>query len=404
MKINRIVVGVLLGCALALTSPRTEASGAETINLGVLTDLTGIYSASSGPGAVEAARMAVEDFGGKLMGREIRILAADHQNRPDIGLSILRRWYETENVLAAFEFVNSAVALAAFNLAKDQNKIAVATGAGSSALTGKGCSPNGFHWVYNSYAIANALSSAIVKKGGTTWYFITADYALGHQLEADTTAAVKKAGGKVLGSVRNPSPTQDFSSFLLQAQASGAQIIALANGGQDLVNLVRGADEFQIVEGGQKLGGLITLITDVHALDKKSRAGLLVLESFYWNLNEETRSWSARFYERQKVMPTMIQAGTYSAVLHYLKAAQAAGTVDTQAVIAKMRELPVNDFFVKNGKVREDGLHVHDLYLFRVKAPEESKGEWDLYELVDTVKGEAAYRPIAESDCPYLKN
>ncbi len=369
------------------------------IKLGVLTDLSGIYSSSTGPGAVEAARMAIEDFGGSVLGRKIELISADHQNKPDVGLAILSRWYDVENVSAVFELVNSTIALGAFKMSQEKNRIAVVTGSGSSELTGKGCVPNGFQWVWDTESLGRAIGSSVTKQGGTSWFFLTVDYSFGRQLEADASSAIKAAGGTVVGSVKFPSGTADFSSFLLTAQSSGAKVIGFAAGGQDLINLIKQAHEFGLNNDGTKLVGFITLIADVRAVGLEMASGLVLLEAFYWDLNDETRQWSRRFFEKRKAMPSMIQAGVYSSVLHYLKAVDAAGTIEANVVSKKMRQLPVNDFFARDGKIRADGLLIHDVHLFEAKIPTQSKGAWDLYNLVRTTKGDEIYAAQPQATC-----
>jgi branched-chain amino acid transport system substrate-binding protein len=398
----------LVSCAAAIGAPASSASAAaisgNVVRIGVLTDMSGTYSDISGPGAVEAARMAVEDFGGKVLGAPIEVMSADHQNKADIGAARAREWYDKGGVDAIFEMMASSVAIAVFELTKDKAKIAIAAGAATSALTGKNCSPYGIHWVYDTYALAKGAGRTIANQpDGNTWFFVTVDYSFGHALEADTAKFVKEAGGQVLGSVRHPFPTSDISSFILQAQSSKAKVIALANGGQDMVGAVRQAHEFGIVAGGQKIAALLPHLTDIHSLGLRSAQGIILTEGFYWDRTEETRSWSRRFFDRRKAMPTMVQAGVYSSVRHYLKAIEAVGTDDAKVVMAKMRELPVHDFFAEDGKVRIDGRMVHDMYLMQVKSPEESKYPWDYYKLLQTIPGDDAFRPLAESECPLVK-
>jgi branched-chain amino acid transport system substrate-binding protein len=374
------------------------------VRLGVLTDMSGGYSDISGPGAIEAAKMAVEDFGGTVLGAPIEVVSADHQNKADVGLAKAREWYDVGGVDAIFEMMASSVAIAVFEMTKERHKIAIASGAATSALTGKNCSPYGIHWTYDTYALAAGAGRTIANQpDGDTWFFVTVDYSFGHSLEADTTKFVKEAGGKVVGSVRHPFPTSDFSSFLLQAQASKAKVIALANGGADMINSVRQAHEFGIIEGGQKLAALLPHLTDIHSIGLPIAKGIILTEGFYWDRSDATRAWSKRFFERRKAMPTMVQAGVYSSVLHYLKAVKAAGTDESAAVMEKMRETPVHDMFAENGKIRPDGRMVHDMYVMQVKTPEESKHPWDYYKILKTIPGDEAFRPLAESDCPLVK-
>ncbi|MCC8936589.1 ABC transporter substrate-binding protein [Bradyrhizobium sp. Arg68] len=401
----------LLSAAAAIASGPlvgASANAAELSNnvvrLGILTDMSGGYTDISGPGAAEAARMAVEEFGGRVLGAPIEVVVADHQNKADIGLAKAREWFDVGGVDAIFEMMASSVAIAVFELTKEKRKIAIASGAASSVLTGKNCSPYGIHWTYDTYALASGAARAIAAQpGGDTWFFVTVDYSFGHSLEADTARFVTNAGGKVIGSVRHPFPTADFSSFLLQAQASKAKVVALANGGADMVNSVRQAHEFGIIEGGQKLAALLPHLTDIHTIGLSVAKNIILTEGFYWDRTEETRAWSRRFFERRKAMPTMVQAGVYSSVLHYLKAVKAAGTDDPKPVMDKMRETPVQDMFAQGGKIRADGRMVHDMYVMQVKSPQESKYPWDYYKLVSTIPGDEAFRPLAETECPLLK-
>jgi branched-chain amino acid transport system substrate-binding protein len=349
--------------------------------------------------------MAVEDFGGKVNGKPIEVVSADVQLKADVGSAIARRWYDVENVDAIFGLGTSAVAIAVQGIAQEKNKVSIATSVGSTALTGKACSPTGIHWVYDTYALAKGTATAVMKQGGgDTWFFITADYAFGHSLEGDTAAIVKQNNGKVIGSVRAPVNSSDFSSFLLQAQSSKAQVIGLANAGADTINTIKNAADFGIVAGGQKLAGLLVLITDIHTLGLKTAQGLLFTEAYYWDQNDETRAFAKRFAERHGGKPpTMFQAGIYSAATHYLKAIQAAGTDEAKAVIAQMKKIPVNDFMTKNGTIREDGRMMRDMYLLQAKKPSESKGEWDLMNVVATIPAAEAFRPLSESECPLIK-
>jgi branched-chain amino acid transport system substrate-binding protein len=376
----------------------------NSIRLGVLTDMSGVYADISGPGAVEAAKMAVEDFGAGIPGVTIEVVSADHQNKADIGVAKAREWYDVGGVDAVFEMMASSVAIAVFEMTKEKQKIAIASGAASSALTGKNCSPFGVHWTYDTYALAAGAGRTIASQpDGDSWFFVTVDYSFGHSLEADTAKFVKEGGGKVIGSVRHPFPTSDFSSFLLQAQSSKAKVIALANGGADMVNSVRQANEFGIIAGGQKVAALLPHLSDIHSIGLATAKGIILTEGFYWDRTDATRAWSKRFFERRKAMPTMVQAGVYSSVLHYLNAVKAAGTDDSKAVMEKMRETPVRDMFAENGKVRVDGRMVHDMYVMQVKTPQESKYPWDYYKILKTIPGDEAFRPLAESECPLAK-
>ncbi|KYG97198.1 ABC transporter substrate-binding protein [Bradyrhizobium sp. DOA1] len=373
------------------------------LKIGVLSDFSSVYSDIGGMGNVEATKMAIEDFGGQMFGKPIDMISADVLNKPDVASTIARKWWETEGVDMIIDLPTSATALAVMELSKQYEKIMIVTDAASSDITGKSCSPYTAHWTYDTYSNAQTVGSAIVKNGGDSWYFLTADYVFGHSIERDTGDVVKKAGGKVLGSVKHPLNTADFSSFLLQAQASKAKIIGLANGGGDTINAIKQAGEFGIVAGGQNLAAIVMFISDVHSLGLKLAQGLIVTEAYYWDLNDRTRAFGKRFMERVKRMPTMNQAATYSATLHYLKAVQAAGTKDTKTVMTKMRELPVRDAFTDNGVLREDGRMVHSMYLFQVKKPEESKGPWDYYKLLAEVPGDQAFRPLKDGGCPLVK-
>jgi branched-chain amino acid transport system substrate-binding protein len=391
-----VVAMVLLGTADA----RAQISD-DVVKIGVLNDQSGLYADLGGPGAVTAARMAVEDAGGTVLGKPIELVFADHQNKADIGVAIARRWFESEKVDMAIGFDNSSVALAVEQLAAEQNKVAIAGAVGSTAFTGKNCNANEASWLYDSYALTTSLAKSTVAEGRDTWFFITVDYAFGHSLEADATAAVQAAGGKVLGSVRHPLNTSDFSSYLLQAQASGAKVVALANGGGDMINALKQANEFGLNKK-QSIVSLLVFISDIHSMSLQVAQGLKFVTAFYWDRNDETRAWSKRFFEKQGRMPTMPQAAVYSAVRHYIAAIAAAGTDEAKPVMAKMRELPVNDFYVKNGQVRADGRLVHDMYFAQVKTPSESKGPWDYYNILSVIPGDQAFRPLAEGGCPLV--
>ncbi|WP_162250063.1 MULTISPECIES: ABC transporter substrate-binding protein [Bradyrhizobium] len=391
--------------AAALTAVAISPSFAQQapLKIGVLADFSSVYSDIGGMGNVEATKMAIEDFGGQMFGKAIEMVSADVLNKPDVASTIARKWWETEGVDMIIDLPTSATALAVMELSKQYEKIMIVTDAASSDITGKSCSPYTAHWTYDTYANAHTVGSAIVKNGGDTWFFLTADYVFGHSVERDTGDVVKASGGKVLGSVKHPLNTADFSSFLLQAQASKAKIIGLANGGGDTINAIKQAGEFGIVAGGQNLAAIVMFISDVHSLGLKLAQGLIVTEAYYWDLNDKTRAFGKRFMERVKRMPTMNQAATYSATLHYLKAVQAAGTRDTKTVMAKMRELPVKDAFTEHGVLREDGRMVHSMFLFQVKKPEESKGPWDYYKLLAEVPADQAFRPLKDGGCPLVK-
>jgi branched-chain amino acid transport system substrate-binding protein len=402
MKYRLSLIGA---AAIALAAGGAAAQVSDNVvKIGVMNDQSGLYADITGQGSVVAARMAAEDFGGKVLDKPIEIVFADHQNKPDVGSNIVRTWIDTDKVDVIADVPTSSVALAVQQITKEKNRIFLISGAASSDLTGKACSPTGFHWTYDTYMLANGTGNALVKAGGDSWFFLTADYAFGHALERDTASAVTAAGGKVLGQVRHPLNTSDFSSFLLQAQASKAKIIGLANAGGDTINSIKQAAEFGIVAGGQRLAGLLVFVTDVHSLGLKTAQGLVVTESFYWDLNDETRAWSKRFMAKHGgKAPTMVHAGVYSAVSHYLKAVKAAGTDEAQKVAAKMREMPVSDFMGKNVKVREDGRVMRDAYLLQVKAPSESKGPWDYYKVLATIPAKDAFRPLDQGGCPLVK-
>src|ERR1700761_3340470 len=395
----------VLAAGLALAASGTAANAQisdNVVKLGVLTDMSSLYADATGKGSVAAVEMAVADYGGKVAGVPIEVISADHQNKPDVGVNIARNWYDNEKVDAILDVPTSSVALPVSALTREKNKININSGGGSSDITGTACSPNTVHWTYDTYALSNVAGKAMVKRGEDTWFFITADYAFGLALERDAANVVKESGGKVLGQVRHPLNNSDFSSFLLQAQASKAKVVALANAGGDTTNALKQAAEFGITQN-QKMIALLQEITDTHALGIKATQGLIVTDAFYWDMNDETRAFSKRFYEKVGHMPTMIQAGLYSATMHYLKAIEAIGTDEAPKVMAQMRATPVNDFFAKNGKIRIDGRMVHDMYLFEVKKPEESKGEWDLYKLIATVPGDEAFRPLDKGGCPLVK-
>src|SRR5712692_1973004 len=400
---NRILA-LTLAAALALAAPAAQAQVSDgVIKIGILNDQSGTYADLAGPGSVVAARMAVEDFGAAAKGMKVEILSADHQNKPDVGSNIARQWYDVDKVDLILDVPTSSVVLAINQIAREKNKAFIVSTGATSDLTGKACSPTSIHWTYDTWALANGTGSAIVKTGGDTWFFLTADYAFGHALERDSEAAVVKAGGKVLGKVRHPFPTADFSSFLLQAQASKAKIICLANAGADTTNTIKQGAEFGIVKGGQQFAGLLVFITDVHALGLDKAQGLMLTESFYWDLNDKTRAWSQRFFERHKRMPTMAQAGVYSGVLHYLKAVEALKSDEGPKVIAKMKAMPVDDPLFGKGSIRQDGRKDHPMYLFEVKKPSDSKAPWDYYKLRATIPADQAFRPEKDGGCPLVK-
>ncbi len=374
------------------------------IKIGILNDQSSLYADLSGQGSVVAARMAAEDFGAAAKGIKVEVVFADHQNKADVGSNVARQWYDTDKVDVIVDVPNSAVALAVSQITREKGKALLVSGAATSDLSGKACSPNTIHWTYDTWALANGTGKAIVKTGGDTWFFITADYAFGHALERDTEAVVLANGGKVLGKVRHPLNTADFSSFLLQAQASKAKIIGLANAGSDTTNAIKQAAEFGIVKGGQNLAGLLVFITDVHALGLQTAQGLIFTEAFYWDMNDKTRAFAKRFAERDRgIHPTMIHAGVYSAVLHYLKAVEALKTDDGTKVIARMKEIPTDDPLFGKGTVRMDGRKIHPMYLFEVKKPAESKAPWDYYKVRATTPADEAFRPLNQGDCALVK-
>jgi len=401
-KLSSIMVGAALA-GLAGTAGAQISDG--VVRIGVMTDMSSLYADLSGPGSVMAARMAVEDFQKtSKAGLKIEVISADHQNKPDVGSSIARQWFDVDKVDAIADAPTSSVSLAINQITRDKGKAVLFSGPATSDLTGKACSPNTVHWTYDTWMLANGTGNAIVKTGGDSWFFLTADYAFGHALERDTEAAVIKGGGKVLGRVRAPLNTQDFSSYLLQAQASKAKIIGLANAGSDVTNSIKQASEFGIVQKGQNLAGLLVFITDVHALGLEKAQGLILTETFYWDLNDQTRAWSKRFMQRHNGnAPTMIQAGAYAAVMHYLKAIEAIKTDDGTKVIAQMKAMPTDDPLFGKGVIRADGRKTHPAYLLEVKKPSESKGPWDYYKVRATIPADQAFRPIDQGNCPLVK-
>ena len=385
---------------IAVVAALAPMPGFAQVKIGVLNDQSGVYADFAGKWSVEAAKMAVEDFGGTVLGRKIEVISADHQNKPDLATSIARRWYEIEGVDMITDLNTSSVALAVHDLSRQLKRIDIVVGAATSQLTGSACQPYGFHWAYDTHALAVGTGGALVEAGGDTWFFLTADYAFGHALEHDTSEIVKAKGGKVLGAVRHPLNNQDYSAFLLQAQASKAKIVGLANAGLDTTNSIKQAAEFGIVAGGQRLAGLLLTLPEVHGLGLAAAQGLVLTESYYWDRNDKSRHFGERFYARMGRMPSMVHAGTYSATLQYLKAVQAAGTKDPDVVAAKLREMTVDDDIYSGGKVLANGRMVHDLYLFEVKKPSESKKPFDYYKLISTVPGDKAYATLADSGCP----
>jgi branched-chain amino acid transport system substrate-binding protein len=396
------MIGRCIGGALVLWSviATTAAASDKAVKIGVLTDMSGIYADFGGPGSVLAARMAAEDFGGKVGNLPIEIISADHQNKADIGSSIARRWFDQDGVDAIADVPTSSVALAVSEIAREKNKVLLVSGAGTSDLTGKNCSPNTVHWTYDTWALANSTGGALTKAGFDTWYFITVDYSFGYALERDASEALTAAGGKILGKARHPVGTSDFSSFLLQAQGSKAKVVAFGNAGSDTINGVKQAAEFGLVQGGQKLASMLITLSDINSLGLKTAQGLVLTEAFYWDLNDGTRGFAKRFAEKNNgVYPNMVHAGVYGAVTHYLKARAAAASDDGKAVVAQMKALKTDDPLFGKGEVREDGRATHDLYLFEVKAPAESKARYDYYKLLRTVPAAEAFRPVNGGGC-----
>jgi len=390
--------------AAALAAPAKAEMSNDVVKIGVLDDMSGVYADLAGPGSVVAARMAVEDFGGSVNGTPVEVVSADHQNKADIAANITRQWIDQDNVDVVVDVGNSAAALAVQEVTENKGKVHLNSTAGTTALTNEKCSPTGIHWTYDTYALANGTGTALTEQGNKKWFFITADYAFGHSLEQNTASAVKNAGGEVVGTVRAPFPNNDFSSFLLQAQGSGADVIGLANAGGDFVNAVKQAKEFGVTQGGKKLAGMLVFLTDIDSLGLETTHGMNITTAWYWDQDEDSRAFAKRFAEHHEgKMPTMVQAGVYSAVSHYLKAIKEAGTDEGIKVVDQMKEMPVNDMFAKNGKIRADGRHVHDMKLVQVKAPNESSGKWDYYKVVANIPGDKAFMPLSESKCDLVK-
>ena len=400
---------VLLLALLAPGAALAQGKGIsdDVVRIGVLTDMTGYYSDLSGPGSVLAAKMAAQDFGGKVLGKPIDVISADHQLKADVASNTARKWFDEQKVDVVADLVSSSTALAVMPVANEKKRIALLSGPGTTAITGEKCNPYTVHYTYDNWALANGTGREVVNQGGKTWFFITADYAFGKSLEEDTAAVVKASGGSVVGSVRHPSPgTTDFSSYVLQAQSSGAQIVGLANAGADTVNAIKAANEYGLTKT-QKLAGLLIFISDIHSLGLQTAKGLYATTAFYWDRDEESRKWAKRFQahpdNKKKAMPTMVQAGVYSSIMHYLAAVKAAGTDDADAVMAKMKETPVNDFFAKDGRIGPDGLHRHDMFLVQVKTPEESKGPWDYYKILKTIPAAQAFPTVEQQKCQVKK-
>jgi branched-chain amino acid transport system substrate-binding protein len=395
----RAVIGSAM--AMALTAGATGKEE-QPIMIGVLTDMSSLYAAHGGPGSVEAARMAIDDFGGAVLGKPVELISADHRNNPDLGTSIARQWYG-EGVDAIVDVPNSGVALAVQQLSRRLKKIVLFSSPASADITGPQCSPYTVQWTYDTYAMAHGTAKAITKSGGDSWFFITADYAFGYAMERDAGDVIRWEGGKVLGSVKVPLGTSDFSRYLLQAKTSRAKIIGLAISGQDMINAIKQASAFSIVQDGQRLAGLLIFISDVYSLGLETAQGLLMTSAYYWDQNEKTRAWAERFFSKKQRMPTMVQAGVYGAITHYLKAVQAAGSTDPDTVMAKMREMPIDDFMTHHGKLRIDGRVLRDMYLYEVKQPSESKYPWDYFKLLQTIPADEAFRPLDEGGCPLAR-
>ena len=403
---KRKLLSALVSAAFVLGSEAAQAQISDgVIKIGVLNDMSGLYADLTGMGSVLAARLAVEDFGAAAKGMKVEIVFADHQNKPDVGSSITRQWYDVDKVDVVVDVPTSSVALAVNQITRDKGKAFLASGPATSDLTGKACSPNTIHWAYDTWMLANGTGSAIVKTGGDSWFFLTADYAFGHALERDTEAVVLKNGGKVVGKVRTPFPSTDFSSFLLQAQASKAKVIGLANAGGDTITSIKQAAEFGIVKGGQSLAGLLVFITDIHALGLPTAQGLIFTETFYWDLNDQTRAFTKRFSAQapRNNYPTMVHAGVYSSVLHYLKAIEAIKSDDGTKVIEQMKKMPTDDPLFGKGSIRADGRKLHPAYLVEAKKPAESKGPWDLHKVRATIPADQAFRPLADGGCSLVK-
>ncbi|MGV8841889.1 MAG: ABC transporter substrate-binding protein [Pseudomonas sp.] len=398
MKIFQKAASAILASSILASGAQAQISDNE-IRIGYLADMSGTYRDLAGPGGLEALKMAVEDFGGAVDGKKIVLFNADDLNKPDVGANTVRRWIDEQNVDMVTGLVASSVVMAASKVVEQGGKLALISGAAASSLTNEYCSPNHVHWTYDTYALANGTANAVLKDGGKSWFMLTADYAFGHAMEADITRVVEAEGGSIVGSVRHPFPSSDFSSYILQAQGSGADVIALANAGSDTVNALKTASEFGVTQSGQRLAGMVVFLNDVHAMGLEVTQGLMLTTGWYWDMNDESRAWAKRYQDRVGSMPTMVQAGVYSATTHYLNAIKATGSDETVAVRKQMAATPINDMFAKNGRIREDGRMVHDMYLVKVKTPAESKGEWDLYKIISTIDGDTAFRPLSESQC-----
>jgi len=385
-----------------MVSGAQAAISDDTVKIGYIADMSGTYRDLAGPNGLAALEMAVADFGGKVKGTKIEVVSAEDRNSPDVASSTVRRWVENENVDLVAGLVASSVSIAVSDILEENDKLGIVSGSAASSITNEHCTPNHIHYVYDTYPLANGTASAVVKEGGKTWFILTADYAFGHALEGDVTRVVEANGGEVIGKIRHPFPTPDFSSFILQAQGSGADVVALANAGADTTNAINTASEFGVTQSGQTLAALLLFLTDVHALGVNAAQGIQLTTGWYWDMNEDARAWADRFMEKTGVRPTMVHAGIYSSTMQYLKAVEATGSDDAQTVRKQMMATPINDMFASNGRIREDGRMVHDMYLAQVKTPEESTGEWDLYKILRTIPAEEAFRPLSESKCPLV--
>lgn len=402
MRLN-VLGGALLATLMSVTAHAQAQVSGDVVKIGVLTDLAGVTADITGKGSVVAAEMAVKELGGTILGKPIQVISADHQHKADVGISIARRWIDVDGVDAIVDVPNSGVALAVQNLAREKKRIVLYSGAGTTALTNEQCSPYGFHWTYDTYAVSRGTASAVVKAGGTSWFILASDYAFGHQLQADATNVVTAAGGKVVGAARHPLNTADFSSFLLRAQSSGAKVVGIANAGGDTINAMKQAGEFGLVQGGQSLAALIFFLQDVHALGLNAAQGTYLTTASYWDMNDATRAWSKEFMSKTGMMPSMLHAGVYGSVRHYLKAVAKAGTDDADQVAAAMRTIPIDDIFSQDARIRDDGRVTRTMYLARVKKPADSKYPWDYFEIVRTIPAEETVWPLSESKCPTVK-
>ncbi|NWN82108.1 MAG: ABC transporter substrate-binding protein [Halomonas sp.] len=400
----------ILASSVAFAAATLMATGAQAemsddaVRIGYLADMSGTYRDLAGPGGLEALQMAIEDFGGEVNGTPIEVLSADDRNSADVGANTVREWFDTQNVDLVSGLVASSVAIAATKVVEENNGLAIVSGSAASSITNEHCAPTHIHWVYDTYPMANATAKAVVDQGGDSWFLLTADYAFGHAMEKDVTEVVEESGGTVVDSVRHPFPTTDFSSYILQAQGSGAKVVGLANAGGDTVNAIKTASQFGLTQSGQQLAGLIVFLNDIYAMGLEATQGLLLTTGWYWNMDEESREWAERYYERVGSMPGMVHAGIYSSTTHYLDTVKEIGTDDPEAVRAAMAEKPINDFFSRNGRIREDGRMVHDMYLVEVNSPEDATHDWDLYEVLSTIPAEQAYRPLSESQCDLVNN